>query len=238
MEMVMKANNILILCVALNGYSRTYKQCIDSHKKYAQQHNYQYCLIDHPSTSITASVWLKIPLLIKALDKGYDWVAFIDADCCVNAHTPALATLEQSSKSLYMVKGFSGNINSGVIIIKQCLSVRCLLQKIYDNCSHSLPEADWGENGHVIHYAQNWPGLLILDRCWNNNAEPDLQDYIRHYSAGGPMRYLYPSNRTETIWRYLYRIMNLFDRYKYIERKHIKKAVNTLLSQVEKQYKL
>ena len=233
MEMVAQSKNTLVFCVALNGYNQIYRQCIDSHKNYAKQHGYQYVLIDHPNDSITATVWLKIPLLIQALNKGYDWVAFIDADCHINPHTPPLQSLEKKDKSLYMAKGFSGNINSGVIIAKQCVQVRTLLQQIFDNCNRSLPEADWGENGHVIHYAQNWAGLSILDRHWNNNAEPDLQDYIRHYSAGGPMRCLYPSTKTEYIWRCLYRFSSFFKRRKYIEQSKIKDAVLALLQRIE-----
>lgn len=231
MAMVVQSN-ILVFCVALNGYKQIYQQCIDSHKRYAKQHGYQYLLVDHPNGSITASVWLKIPLLIQALDNGYDWVAFIDADCYVNPNTPAIQSLEKKDKSLYMARGFSGNINSGVIFAKQCIRVRNLLQKIYDNCNHQFPETDWGENGHVIHYAQGWTGLSILDQRWNNNTDPDLDDYIRHFSAGGPMRCLYPSTVTERLWRYLYRLFNCFKRNKYLPQHQVKSRVSNLLRRI------
>jgi len=228
-----KANNILVFCVALNGYERIYKSCIESQRKYAARHGYQYRLINRPgNASITASAWLKIPLLIEALNKGYKWIAFIDADCLIKPDTPSLQSLEKKDKYLYMGQGFSGRVNSGVIILKQDIRVLDLLKRILENSNTEVPEADWGENGHLIHYTKNWRGLHILDRRWNNNAEPLLQDFIRHYSAGGPMRSIYPASTSETIWRLFYRCTRLLKRGKYLPRPHTLDAVNLLMQRV------
>lgn len=225
---------LLIICVALNGYGRIYSQCIESQRKYASKQGYSYQLIDQSvNASITACAWLKIPLLIEALKQDYDWVVFIDSDCWVDIKTPPLESLYMEGKFIYMAQGFSGRINSGVIITRKHNSVLAMLEKIYANCNKALAEADWGENGHIIHYLTGWKALYILDQRWNNNADPSRQDFIRHYSAGAGMRGLYPATLADTFWRYFYRMKMYFRRNKFISRSETKQAVENLLYQVK-----
>lgn len=228
-----KTSNTLVFCVALNGYERIYESCIESQREYAARHDYQYRLINRPgNASITASAWLKIPLLLEALLSGYEWVAFIDADCQIKPETPALESLEKEGKCLYMGQGFSGRVNSGVIIAKNETRIIDLFERILENSNNEVAESDWGENGHLIHFTKDWDGLHILDRRWNNNAEPLLKDYIRHYSAGGPMRELYPASRSEAIWRFIYRWTRVLKRRKYLPREQTHDAINQLMLRV------
>ena len=228
--------NIIMICIGFNNYEKIYGQCIESHRKYASKFGYKYVLITtRASTPITTSVWLKIPLIIRALEKKYDWVVTIDADCQISQIAPKLETLEVEDKSLYMAKGFSGRINSGVVIIKNTEAVKSLFKTIYTHSSNDVPEADWGENGHVIHFASQWHGLQLIDRKWNNNADPTLQDYIRHFSAGGPMRSLYPATYTERIIGLVQYIKNRLNRKKYLPRNHVLTSVETLFHQVIKE---
>jgi len=73
-----------------------------------------------------------------------------------------------------------------------------LISLVIDNKKTLLPDADkvgrifgGGENGHVIHYWKDRTEVQLIDQKWNNNHTPLLDDYVRHYSAGGPMRKLY-----------------------------------------------
>jgi hypothetical protein len=228
-----KNSTVLVFSLGLNSYDRMYQQCIESQREYAARFGYDYRLINKPQkTSITASAWLKIPLLIRALEQNYEWVAYIDADCEIKAKTPAIVNLAVKGKSLYMANGFSGRINSGVIIVKNTAAVKVLLQTIYQHCTENVPEADWGENGHIIHFASQWEGLQILDSRWNNNANPELDDYIRHYSAGGPMRALYPATFSEKMARFLQNLKNRINRKKYLPRNETFVAVEQLFNQV------
>jgi Nucleotide-diphospho-sugar transferase len=225
--------NVLIFCVGLNNYDRMYQRCIESHRKYAEREGYRYQLINKPGkASITASAWLKIPLIIKALENGYDWVAFIDADCEIKSEMPPLESLLVEDKYLYMANGFSGRINSGVMIIRNSEEVKNLFRTIYKHSNEEVPNADWGENGHLIHFASRWEGLQLLDTRWNNNFKPDLQDYIRHYSAGGPMRSLYPANRVEKTVRFCQYFKNKLNRKKYLPRHQTYQAIDSLVQQV------
>lgn len=231
-----KKSHVLIFSSGLNNYDRIYQQCIKSHQDYANKFGYDYRLVNKPQTaSITASAWLKIPLLIKALEENYEWIFYIDADCKINSAAPALEMLAVENKSLYMAKGFSGRINSGVIIVKNSEQIKNLFKTIYLHCNENVPYAEWGENGHIIHFAEAWQGLQILDRKWNNNANPELQDYIRHFSAGGPMRALYPATYSEKMIRWIQYVKNCLNRKKYLPRDEIFEAVEQLFNQVMEQ---
>lgn len=183
---------ILVYCVALNFYDVVYSRNIASHRAYAQKNGYSYSLVRWPAfVSVRESVWLKVPLMEAALKAGWDWVLFVDADCEVRADAPRLESLEDGEASIFLASGFSGNVNSGVIAVRNTPEALSFFERVTAAAGEDVPEADWGENGHIIHFARSCIALKLLDRRWNNNADPDLRDFIRHYSAGGPMRALY-----------------------------------------------
>ena len=230
---VKNSKNVLVFCVGLNNYDRMYQRCIDSHKAYAEREGYDYRLVNKPGkASITASAWLKIPLIINALEKEYEWVAFIDADCEIKRDMPPLESLAVDGTFLFMANGFSGRINSGVMIIRNNDKVKNLFRTIYQHSNEEVPSADWGENGHLIHFASQWEGLQLLDTRWNNNFKPELKDYIRHYSAGGPMRALYPANASEKTVRFCQMLKNKLNRKKYLPRNQTYQAIDNLVQKV------
>ena len=183
---------VLVYCVALNFYDLVYDRNIESHRRYAQANGYGYALVRRPAfVSVRESVWLKVPLMEAALKAGWDWVLFLDADCEIRADAPRVESLDDGVSSVFLAAGFSGNVNSGVIPARNAPESRAFFARVTEAAGDDVPEADWGENGHIIHFARSLPSLKVLDRRWNNNADPDMQDYVRHYSAGGPMRALY-----------------------------------------------
>ncbi len=209
---------VLMFTIALNGYGTVYSRCVASQQKYAEQHGYDYFAIRRPRGLVSPDVssWVKIPLIRHAFEVGYRWVFFIDADCQLQEGAPPVESIELPGKSLYMATGYSGRVNAGVIIAKNTPESNEFLSNVIDNAAVEMPEDDKAlyENGHVIHYSKDQPYLQILDSKWNNNRDPALQDYVRHYSAGGPMRKLYKksligftahvTNRVQTkIWKKL-----------------------------------
>ncbi len=183
---------VLVYCVALNFYDLVYDRNIASHRRYAQANGYSYTLVRRPAfISVRESVWLKLPLMEAALKAGWDWVLFVDADCEIRSDAPRIESLEDGVSSVFLATGFSGNVNSGVIAARNKPEARAFFARVTAAAGDDVPEADWGENGHIIHFARSCQTLKILDQRWNNNADPDMEDYVRHYSAGGPMRALY-----------------------------------------------
>ena len=184
--------NVLVFSIALNGYQWLYKDCIASHKRYAHRHGYTYQVVTRPyATSIGVECcWLKLTLMIEALDNGYDSVLFVDADAYIQTHAPKLSSVLLPDKYVYMAKSYSSRFNSGVILINNHSKARRLLKTII-TARHQpiLAENDvgWGENGHIIEYTKHCQFVSTLNRSWNNTYDPELNDYIRHFSFG-PLR--------------------------------------------------
>ena len=123
-----------------------------------------------------------------------------------------------------------------MIITHTNKAVSDLFLKIIENKDKPLPKEDtvgWsfggGENGHVIHYCKDAEIVEVVDKKWNNNADVNLDDYIRHFSAGGPMRSQYKLSKmgqiqdlrikVRTFWKKIKRKLG-FSKGHQAERKH------------------
>lgn len=190
--------DVLVFSIATHGYDIVWDRCLASQRAYADMHGYQYTCIaniprDYTPDQVARS---KIALMRHALEH-YAWVMFVDSDCMIRNHCPAIQTLEKENKQLYLAPGFSGRVNSGVLIATTSTqtaspqeNVLQLLDTLLAHKDDTLPPEDrvgrsfgGGENGHVIHYTKNNPILERIDQRRNNNHSPELDDYIRHYSA-------------------------------------------------------
>ena len=191
-------SNTLLFSIALNGYQSLYRRHFDSHRLYAESHGYDYVCVAKPSSTPLRleCAWLKVALMIEALQQAYEWVVFVDADTRISSLTPPIESVQLHNKSLYMVKGFSGRLNSGVLIVHNKPSSLQFFQTVLANAEQPLPEEDdvgWGENGHIIHFAKHNSAVHFLDSRWNNNSDLHLRDYIRHYSRGPLYRHYRPT---------------------------------------------
>ncbi|WP_372880109.1 hypothetical protein [Psychromonas sp.] len=189
------STNTLMFTIALNGYHWQYRKNIQSQRDYAARHGYRYVVVDRPLlTSLGLEcAWLKIALMLEALQANYDWVLFVDADAKIQPGAPRVETLATADKSVFIARGYSGRINSGVLIAQQSHSATSFFRDVLENMEKPLPECDsvgWGENGHIIHYAHHKAFIKVISSRWNNNSDPHMQDYIRHFSAG-PLRALF-----------------------------------------------
>lgn len=182
----------LVFSIAFNGYDHLWEGCIASHEQYAARHGYEYQLIGRGSETPLAMevAWLKIPLLVAAIDRGHDWIMFIDSDAAFDAECPAFDVVQQPGKDVYLANGHSGRPNSGVIILRNSASARNFLIQTLELIGRRLPrqhQVGWGENGAVIHVSSRSPTRALIDPRWNNNHTPGMKSHIYHYSAG-PMR--------------------------------------------------
>lgn len=199
---MMVNNKTLVFSIALEGYERLFKSCIKTHMEYCRVQQYEYVLINHAPRRLdpAEAAWLKVPLMKAALEGGYEWVAFIDADCDIRTHMPCFTKyLSQvgEGKSIFMAPGFSGRINSGVIFVKRGSSSLAFFDTVIAHANDKVPRQDKApyENGHMIHFGKNNPVIHMLDhKLWNNNSELDDESYIQHYS-GGKLRSWYMNNR-------------------------------------------
>ncbi len=184
--------NTLVFSIALNGYSFLFKNCIESQKKYCRKFGYNYSLVQKTPYALTNedSAWLKLYLLREAIAMDFKWIAFIDADCEIRNHAPDFRQFmvnSHPSASIFMAKGFSGRINSGVIFLKNGSPALNFLNQVINHRYEKVPNEDQAlyENGHVIHFGKNNPDVQIIDpSLWNNNFELREDSYIQHYSGG------------------------------------------------------
>lgn len=186
----------LVFSIATNGFDVAYRCCIETQRRYARANGYDHVLVRTPyfvwHFSAHDSAWLKIPLILGALSRNYEWILFVDADCEIRPTCPPIQSVERLGKAIYVANGFSGRPNAGVIIVKQSREAieffRRLLQAADDSDIPAEDRAPY-ENGHFIHYAKNCDAIQIIDSAWNNNRDACLPDFVRHYT--GPLKGAY-----------------------------------------------
>ncbi|MCF2950426.1 hypothetical protein L0668_20115 [Paraglaciecola aquimarina] len=234
----------LVFSIAINGYQWLYKDCIASHKKYAENNGYHYQVVTRPYATIVGveCCWLKLTLMLEALKAGYDDVFFVDADAFINPIAPKLSSVFKPNKYLYMAKSYSGRYNSGVMLGKNCPKMCLWLQKVIANRHINVDKVNdvgWGENGHIIQYAANCEFVTTIDRRWNNTYDPELKDYIRHFSFG-PLRRSFGLNLSHKILARLTRIFAEFQSYssRLTPSKADQDSLVTLTQRVLKYYKI
>jgi hypothetical protein len=196
--------NALVFSIAMNGYGWAWRACIRSHETYAERWRFDYASVDLPWTvSAAEAAWLKVPLMIRALEGGcYPWVLFLDADALVRSHCPDFRCVATAGRDVYMAHGHSGRVNSGVIIVRRSEESLRFFRAIVSDCESAVPPEDAApyENGHVIKHGKADPLVGLVERRWNNTADPDLDDYIRHFT--GPLAAQGAiARRTSRLWR-------------------------------------
>jgi hypothetical protein len=189
----------LVLSAAANGYARVYGRHLASQRAYARRHGLAYRLVVPRRLLPPAdAAWLKIALLARAL-RRHQWVLWIDADAEVSDRCPDFRTLAADGGLLYLADGHTGRLNSGVIAARASQEVVDWFELLLDRADEPVPAEDVApfENGHVIHFARDLPFLRMLDQRWNNTADPERADYIRHYT--GPLRAGRPRGRIVSV---------------------------------------
>ncbi|RFA22535.1 putative nucleotide-diphospho-sugar transferase [Subtercola boreus] len=180
----------LIYTIAQNGYDTAFLSCIASQRAYAKRLGAEYVSVNKPKRieDTALSAWLKIPLMINALESGYDWVVYIDADCEVKSTAPdfrhELADLEDD---VFMALGRSGRLNSGVMMARRSDRSVAFFRRVLDSMTESIPGEDRltlkYENGNVIFVARTSGGVAVIPSVWNNTIDPELSDNVRHYTG-------------------------------------------------------
>jgi len=188
-------SHVLVFSVALNGYQWRYRPLLDSHRRYCQRMGYHYVAVTRPAfSSLGLEVaWLKIKLILEALNAGYHTVLFLDADTHLADTAPDIETAFKADRHIFAARGFSGRFNSGVLLVRNRTASIRFFEHLLEIALDELPATDavgWGENGHFIHLANGNTLCGELDPRWNNNHRRELSDYIRHFSRG-PLYALY-----------------------------------------------
>lgn len=182
-------SEVLVFCLAINGYQWHYKDNIASHRAYCEKHGFSYQCITQPRISVMGKecVWLKVALMRQALLAGFKWVVCLDADTDIKSDCPDFRAVAEPDKCIMAANGYSDRLNSGVVMARSCADSCLFFGKLLEICEQNIPVEDqvgWGENGHFIYLAKDKPYLQTLSAQWNNNRDAEMDDFIRHYSRG------------------------------------------------------
>lgn len=242
----MNKEKILVFSIALEGYSQLFKNCISSQKKYCEKYDLDYVLVNKSPRKLlpTEAAWLKLFLLRAALKTNkYNWIAFIDADCEIRDFSPLFINelnKYDDIKSVFMAHGFSGRINSGVILLKNKPGALKYLNDVINNGDIPVPMEDEAlyENGHMIYYGKTNPAVQILESVkWNNNQTIDEKSFIQHYS-GGILReqYLKKHPYRKSFYKIWKRLKRYYSNLSTRRTKTSMKEINNLIPYYKKTY--
>jgi len=230
----------LVFTIAFGGYAQRFSSCIASQRAYAARHGYRFEVVSRASFSPRGheAAWLKLMLVRQALT-CHPAVAFIDSDCRVSGDAPGFVSCFESGASLCLAPGLSGRVNSGVIFARPGAIDR--LTTMIDAMMRQVPEADQApyENGHVIHYTKDWPGLTLLSKAWNNTTDEALDDHIRHYCGGEGLRRVYRPTLYERVAWSMYQKQDAVKRklgLKKFSAEPLDRTVDRLLGDVLRRY--
>lgn len=180
---------VFMFTIATNGYDEIYKDYLISHKNYADKFGYKYiAFTKNPPSGIsgTNSAWMKVAIILNALEKGYKAIFFIDSDALVRDYTPPIESLFRPDKFIYMSVELTGNFNSGVIIVVNDSKSRKFFKQLLlraDVPGFMLPKSDrcLYENGHVINLAKKSPIVHVIDPKWNYNYNTEISEGEKEY---------------------------------------------------------
>lgn len=236
----------LVYTIAQNGYATAFLPCIASQRAYAKRIGADYVVITKPRrvTNTALSAWLKIPIMQRALKAGYDWVVYIDADCEVKSNAPNITEFFATEKEeILMAVGRTGRVNSGVIFARNGNKSRDFLDQVMQSATQSIPEEDRAslkyENGNVIYVHRVNGGVGVIGPEWNNASDPEMDDYIRHYT--GKMRSLLRRSlwreiQFQTLRRVSWRQFVKFQRQPERRELEFVKELNQLADNVQQEY--
>jgi hypothetical protein len=165
----------VVLQVAVNGYADRFAEYIWRTHRWAWEHGYRYRCVTAPCNLPRDDCgWLKLACVEQLLGQ-YRTVFLVDADAYVTKDCPVLASVLTDDGEIYARLGFSGRINSGVMIFHHGhpeSTLKQAFQQLFAACDRPVPKEDKApqENGHVIHCWKNWPTLEILPAAWNFNS--------------------------------------------------------------------
>jgi hypothetical protein len=122
------------ICVCTLGigseYRKKYIKCLQSISEYSNSKNYSFADLEIIPTRADRPIpWYKIPLIYNLLERGYEYVFFIDADCMItNSKIDLNYYIDnfEENKSFLLCKD-EGGINTGVMLIRNTTRAKDIL---------------------------------------------------------------------------------------------------------------
>ena len=122
-------------------YTEIFRDCVATHKEYANRWGYGYLMIDKTQIQNVNINFHKYWGALKCFEDGYDWVLYVDADAIVNNMDIPLSYYTNDcpiNNDIIMMReiplgkhcGLSGFLNGGVYIIRNTEFTRTFLNDL------------------------------------------------------------------------------------------------------------
>ena len=182
----------IICTIALgDAYRTAVAPCLASHRAYAHHWNFAHAdLSQPPSRQLRHPSWYKLPLVYQLLSRGYERIAFFDADALITKPDtqiePFFAQLATSKRDLLISNDESGT-NMGVFFAQAGHTLPVLLDVIWNY--HFDPGHVTWEQIAVRTLLDDWPAvasrILITDqpRAFNSFPEERQRIHKLHHQA-------------------------------------------------------
>ena len=186
------ASKTIVCTIALGEpYRAAVAPCLESHRAYAQRWDFAHAdLSQPPSRLLRHPSWYKLPLAYELLLRGYERIAFFDADALITkpetSLEPLWGKLAGSGRDLLISNDESG-ANMGVFFAQAGATLPVLLDVIWNY--HFDPGHVTWEQIAVRTLLDDWPAaaarILIADHPRDFNSFPEERQAIHklHHQA-------------------------------------------------------
>ncbi|HEX4140206.1 MAG TPA: hypothetical protein VHY09_07645 [Candidatus Methylacidiphilales bacterium] len=182
----------IVCTIALgDAYRAAVAPCLDSHRAYAQRWDFAHAdLSQPPSRLLRHPSWYKIPLVHQLLSRGYERIAYFDADALITKPEtpiePFFAQLANYGRDLLISNDESG-ANMGVFFARAGATLPVLLDVIWNY--HFDPGHVTWEQIAVRTLLDDWPAvasrILVTGQPRDFNSFPEERQAIHklHHQA-------------------------------------------------------
>ncbi len=184
----MESNNAVIIQNVYSNscFSDMLRLCIQRHMAYSNAYKMDYWALQggmQRDMLPEAGAWGKVKLMKMALDDGYDYVFWIDADAAIMDFGTDLrdsvkdihigACVHDPAKSAYLKSlNIERHINVGVMYLRNTEETRSFIQKWYDSYPGVVR---WAEQGSFNILMKENPGIVTeIDDKWNATVNVNM----------------------------------------------------------------
>lgn len=157
------------------------RMTVNRHAAYARAHkmDYQAQFGDYlPERGVYTGAWHKIAMIRDALEKGYEYVFWVDTDAGIVDFGVDLRSAFTGDGDIGAVEHDANNIpkhlNVGVVFVRNTERARQFIKEWWD----SFPgEERWVEQGSFNKLAEKYPDVVFrLDDKWNSTVGVNESD--------------------------------------------------------------
>ena len=180
-----KTSDVCVLSFATEDISFYAKKIFKSNKSYAEKHGYDWREYWEALDKSRPPAWNKILYILKALEKGYDWVFWIDADAIIMNDSIKLTKFIDDEYDFILCKdAFSWN--TGAWFVKNSEKAKELLEQTY--AAEEYTDAFLWEQGAFMNTAFNKGARIKVhqQRDFNSVAPQTKQFFMEgnEYECG------------------------------------------------------